>query len=144
MAKLVGARVYNDAAISVANNTGVALTFNSETYDTDTIHDTSTNTGRLTCKTAGIYLIVGSVRWEANATGERLVKIDLGGVGSIGYVQNQAVASAGETTAQIVTTIYNLAVNQYVELAVYQLSLATLNILATNYISPYFMMQRIG
>ena len=52
----IGARVYNDANISIPDNTETAVTFNTEEWDTDTIHDPSTNPERLTAKTAGKYL----------------------------------------------------------------------------------------
>ena len=71
MAKLVGARVYNNADLTIPTASWTNLTFNSEDFDTDTIHDTSTNTDRLICKTAGVYLAVFNARFDANAAGER-------------------------------------------------------------------------
>ena len=50
-----GARVYNTGNLTITNATETALTYNSEHFDTDTIHDTGSNTSRLTCKTAGKY-----------------------------------------------------------------------------------------
>ena len=48
------ARAYNDANISIANVTSTPLTFNSERWDTDTIHSTVTATGRLTAVKSGL------------------------------------------------------------------------------------------
>src|SRR4051794_16526480 len=52
--------VYNDAAQSIPDGALTALTFNTEHFDTDSIHSTSSNTSRLTCQTAGIYVITAS------------------------------------------------------------------------------------
>lgn len=63
--KYPACRVYNNANISIPNATYTALQFNSEDFDTDNMHDNTTNNTRLTCKTAGIYLITGSVSFMA-------------------------------------------------------------------------------
>ncbi|KKM04831.1 hypothetical protein LCGC14_1760300, partial [marine sediment metagenome] len=75
----IGARVYNDAAITLTTNVVKFLTFNQERYDTDTIHSTSSNTDRLTATTAGKYLISATVEIESNGTGRRNLLIELNG-----------------------------------------------------------------
>lgn len=137
------ARVYHDASQSIADATAAVLAFNTERYDTDTIHDTVTNNSRLTCKTAGKYRITANVQWAANGTGSRGVYIRLNGVTPIAY---ELIATASTTlkTIQEVTTVYDLAVNDYVEMVVYQNSGGALNAeTAANY-SPEFMMERVG
>jgi hypothetical protein len=82
-----GASVYGSAYISLANNTDTAITFNSEFYDTNSYHSTSTNTSRLTVPTTGYYLITVSVGFAANALGYRFAKVQKNGstnVGSLG------------------------------------------------------------
>ena len=69
MAKLIGARAFNSGALTIATGVNTALTFDSERYDTDAIHDLVVNPGRLTCKTAGKYAFWGYVDWVANAGG---------------------------------------------------------------------------
>lgn len=132
-----GARVYNDAAISVTDINPQALTFNSERYDTDTIHDTGSNTSRLTCKTAGKYLIVGNIQWANITSGSREVDIRLNGTTYIAACSMLGIY-------QVVTTIYNLAENDYVELMAAQGSGNPLNVNSAANFSPEFMMQRIG
>ena len=132
------ARVYNDADIAVANNSNVTLTFNKERWDTDTIHDTSTNTGRLTCKTAGIYHIYASVAFASNATGYRYINIRLNGSTMIATLGHTEVAASNENMS--ISTEYSLAVNDYVELVVYQNSGGALNVIATPNSSPEFGM----
>src|SRR5512139_267514 len=75
----IGCRVYNNAAINIANDTVTALTFNSERFDTNGIHSTALNTGRLTCQTAGTYVITAHAAFAANATNRRQITIRLNG-----------------------------------------------------------------
>ncbi len=137
----IGARVYNNANISVPDNTLTLLTYNSERWDTDTIHDNSTNPGRLTCKTAGVYLINVSVEFASNSAGVRLLRLRVNGSTTIGEIYLPATAGA---VRFFVSTIYSLAVDDYVESLVYQDSTVSLNVLVSGNRSPEFMMQRIG
>lgn len=139
----IWARAYHNTSQSIANSTATTLAFNSERYDTDTIHDPSTNNERLTCKTAGIYLISATVQFQANATGYRSLSLAVNGTISIsGVVQP---ATAGGIVTQInVGGIYPLAVNDYVIVQASQTSGGVLAIdFAANY-SPEFMMVRLG
>jgi hypothetical protein len=133
------ARVYNSANISVADATNVALTFDSERWDTGTSseqHSTSANTSRLTCRVAGLYSIGGSIGFAANAVGDRFASLRLNGATYIGQAGGKA--SAVVQTAANVQTEYRLAVGDYVELLAYQNSGGALNALATGNYSPEF------
>lgn len=57
----VGASVYNSSAITLTDNVENILTFDTENFDTDGFHSTSTNTDRLTIPTGkgGKYLLQG-------------------------------------------------------------------------------------
>lgn len=143
MAKLVGARAYNSGNISVAvSGTPQNLTFDSERFDTDTIHSTVTNTGRLTCNTAGKYVITASVAWASNSTGFRQIGIYLNN--STFLALQSADANATAIMYQSVTTVYDLSASDYVELRVLQTSGGPLNIVAGGNYSPEFSMHRIG
>lgn len=137
-----GARVYNSGNLSINDNTLTALTFNSERYDTDTIHDTGSNTGRLTCTTTGVYVIGGHVEWGAGSTGFRLVAIKLNNTTFIAVESHQA-QSAG-TNYNYISTVYSLTATNYVELWVQHTQGAPLNVTASGNFSPEFWMQRIG
>lgn len=140
-------RVTHNAAQTITTATNTALAFNTERFDqagnaADTMHDTVTNNSRLTCRYAGVYQITGNVEWVANATGERMTLIRLNGATQIGRSYIQASAAVGH--AYSVSTLYALAVNDYVELVVFQNSGGNLNVtLSANY-SPEFMMVRVG
>ncbi len=98
-----GARVYDTIGMTIPNNSWQVLLFNSERYDTDTIHSTTLNTSRLTCKTAGKYIIVGNVYFAVNATGFRFADILLNGATQIG--ESGVPAISGAQTSIVVTTI---------------------------------------
>lgn len=137
-----GALVYNSAALAINTGTITALTFNSERFDNDGIHSTSSNTGRLTCVTAGRYLISGSVEFASNATGYRQLLLRLNGAT---YLANEVVpANASIATGVTTQRIYPLVATDYVELLVVQTSGGSLNVTAAGNYSPEFAMTRIG
>lgn len=47
---------------------GAAIAWNAEDYDTDGMHDNSSNTERLTVQTSGIYLVQCGLRFEYTGT----------------------------------------------------------------------------
>lgn len=136
------ARVYHNAAQSLANSVATVVAFNSERWDTDTIHDTVTNNSRLTCKTAGRYLIIGTTEYATNATGVRETYIRLNGATPLAADVRAAVS--GLTTAFTIQTYWDMAVNDYVELIAFQSSGGALNLNSTANYSPEFMMTRVG
>lgn len=135
----LGARVYNSANISIPNNSFTALTFDSERFDTDSIHSTVVNTSRLTIQTAGKYIIVGQVRFAAAAGGRRQIRIFLNGATIISSVEPNVVADGTANPKLIATTIYDLAVGEYVELEAFQDSGGAINVLTSANFSPEFM-----
>lgn len=137
-----GARVTHSANQSVLNGTATALNFNSERYDTDNIHSTSSNTSRLTCVTPGRYSISTNIRFDINATGYRKVGILLNGATYIAF-QTQPAVSGVETDISL-TTQYQLVAGNYVEVWVQQNSGGALNVISGGNFSPEFMMSRIG
>lgn len=136
------ARVYHNAAQSIANATFTALAFNTERFDNDTIHDTSTNNSRLTCKTAGKYLIIGNITYAANATGVRNADIRLNGTN---YIASSRIhASTAATVGVQVSAVCELNANDYVELMAYQSSGGALDVVSGASYSPEFSMVRVG
>ena len=134
------ARVYHSAAQSITNNTVVLLTFNSERYDTEGIHEAAAP-HRLICQTAGKYLIFATIGFDANAAGVRTLYVRVNGVDVA--MQQMAASPAGGTFFSI-STVWDLAAGQYVELWVYQNSGGPLDVLAQVAKSPEFGMSRLG
>lgn len=123
-----GCRVYGSANQSINTATVTALSFNTERYDTDTMHDNSTNPTRITCKTAGTYSLKGMIGWAANATGWRACYLRINGST---YIAALRANSTGAVDANyfIISTDYVMAVNDYAELAVEQNSGGALNVI---------------
>jgi hypothetical protein len=134
-------KVYNNAAQSIPNITTSGLSFNSEYFDNDTIHDNTTNNSRLTCKTAGKYSICAQVVFDTNNTGYRQMYVKLNGTTIIAIDQENTPSTAPAILN--CSTLHSLAVNNYIEVFVYQSSGGALNILANTY-SPMFSMIRVG
>lgn len=137
-----GARVYHSANQSIADGTATALAFDSERYDTDTIHDPSTNNTRLTCKTAGKYAISANVSFAGDADGYREVAIKLNGTTFIADEIRAAVLASSLSIH--VGCMYALAVNDYVECVVTHAAGGPLNVLASPNFSPEFSMHFLG
>lgn len=135
---VIAARVLNSGNISINDSTLTALTFDSERFDTDSIHSTSSNTERLTCVTAGKYIIVGNFSWASDPNqGEANIRLN----GSTKIAGTMAITDYRQIG---LTTIYDLAVGDYVELMALQTSGGALNVSAISNYSPEFSMARIG
>lgn len=138
-----GARVYNSAIITVPHMTHTPLPMNSERWDNDDCHSTSTNNTRLVCKTAGIYLIWGNARFAGNASGIRRLSIRLNGSTFIAASTVHSV-DASVVTYVDVSTVFQLSADGYVELVAYQTSGGDLNVEVNSANSPEFAMVRIA
>lgn len=71
----VGAKAYNSGTQTIANGTETAVTLNTDEWDSNAFHDTSTNTSRMTIPAGmgGKYLCIGKVYFAADADGYRRV-----------------------------------------------------------------------
>jgi hypothetical protein len=67
----ISASVYNTTVFNPANTTFTTLTFDSESWDTDSMHSTVTNTSRITIPKTGYYRIELQGIWQNNTTGGR-------------------------------------------------------------------------
>lgn len=132
-------RVRNSANIShTTSGAYQALTFNSERVDVGAMHDTVSNTSRLTVPSGGggFYAIGGCIEFDGNATGRRGIQILLNGATII--AQHEAANIGVFNHPLTISTTYQLAAGDYVELLGKQSSGGTLNMLATSAYSPEF------
>lgn len=127
-------RAYHNITQTIPNNTVTALAFNSERFDTDNMHDNVTSNGRLTCKTAGTYLLGATIQWAVNTTGTRQVSLRLNGTTVI--ASQRVGAFAVDDVHQALSTIYHLAVNDYIEVIVRQTSGVGLDVMTATQYSP--------
>lgn len=135
-------RAYNNADITIADSTLTVIALPNERFDSDTMHDNTTNNSRLTCKTAGLYKIEGTVLFKPNATGRRFAVVRLNGSSYIG--QDETCADVSNYPALNVSSVYELAVNDYVELLAFQSSGGNLDTHGAAGIGVEFMMWRVG
>lgn len=141
---LPAARVFHSAAQTVASATNKTLAFNSERFDTDTIHDTVTNNSRLTATTAGVYVITASVRWAQQAnTARAILFVVLNGTTTIA-TQAESMGDAEFDVDQSVTTVYKLAATDYVEAIVHTTDSSGGTIETLGNLSPEFSMTWVG
>ena len=117
---LVGFRVLNTADSVIATATTTYIAFTSEDFDTDAGHDNATNNSRYTIPTGmgGKWLIGAAVRWQTNATGQRIVFIQVNRTTTL--VQPGLPASSVANLGFTPVTVASLAAGDYVEVGVYQ------------------------
>lgn len=111
----VGCRVYKSSGQTVGT-TYTALTFDTESFDTNTMHDNATNNTRITIPTTGYYLIGGLCTTDGNANGGAQVRIN--GTTLIGTNANGNAAASVQNGGHT-STIYSLTAGDYVELLGY-------------------------
>jgi len=138
------ARVRASGAQTVNDSTETAVAFNTEDYDTDTIHDTVTNNERLICKTAGRYLIFAHLYWAANgqSSGSYRIIFRVNTATDIGIDIRQKSANA--LIGNELATVKDLAVNDYVRCIAYQTSGAANDTVVAGDASPLFGMTRLS
>jgi hypothetical protein len=138
-----GARATNTANQAIAESTPTVISLSTEGFDTANLHDTTTNTSRLTAPVTGAYQINGRVRWESGAAGVRTLRIEknLGSAGAKTIAEEMSTASTANRMTQNVSTIARLAAGEYVELRVIQSSTGTsVDTLAAPGIAPELSM----
>jgi hypothetical protein len=138
----VGCSVFANANQTVANNTYTALTWNQETFDTDSFHNNSTNTSRITIPTGkgGYYAVFGFVQNDTNTAGGRTLAIYKNGA-LFAYVSDTPSAQA--PSSQISATM-SLVATDYIELFVYQDSGATRTYFKDSALNASFNANLIG
>lgn len=112
-----GCRLFNSAVQAIANNTATAITYGSESFDTDSFHSTSTNTSRITVPAGlgGKYSVYAIVEWPANVTGSREIQVRINGSvagQTIVDYQNFSSGAFYQSTAGIM----ELTAGDYIEL----------------------------
>lgn len=105
------------------------VSWNLEEWDNDAIHDNATNNTRLTCKTAGKYGVWANIHWATNASGSRGLGVVVNGI-AVHSFNNPAASTIDPATGAYCEL--QLAVNDYVEIQVYQNSGGVLNVASTD------------
>lgn len=115
--------VFKSATQGITRNTWTTVTFDSEVFDTDTLHDTSTNNSRITVPIAGKYFVWANAHMDTTGTttpslvGGRVIKNGVATALVQGIAIATAVAGSGDVDTIVdVAGIVTLAANDYVEL----------------------------
>ena len=124
----VGCSLYDTSSTqSIANGTNTALTWDSESFDTDGFHSTSSNTSRITVPSGkgGKYLFTGATFYAANATGVRVLKFFKNG--SELFESNFNKGDGTNFTTCNISALIDLVATDYIELVTLQNSGGNLN-----------------
>jgi hypothetical protein len=122
-----GASMYKSSAQAITTSVWTAVTFDSEEFDTDAFHNTSTNTSRITIPTGmgGKYLFTGTMIWQQNSGNNRAVAIYKNGGTS---KQLCLIDPNGDFNTEIsYATIISAVPGDYFELFTYQDTAGNLN-----------------
>ena len=124
-----GVAATQTSAQSLATSTDVVVTFNAETFDTNTYHSTSSNTGRITIPAGlgGYYDFYFTVGLAAQSNGRRMCSLRLNGTTKLFTVETSELGGAFPQPTLTSTGIVNLAVGDYIECVYYQDSGVSIN-----------------
>lgn len=124
------AQVYHSTTQSIGNASHTAVVFDSEAYDTASLHSTSSNTSRITVPVAGIYRFTASVEFASNASGQRRLHYRVNGTTANRFGGISFPAANGTGTSVQSSVEISLSASDYVELFAYQDSGGSLNLSA--------------
>lgn len=119
-----GASLYQSSDINISNATSTTLTWDSEQWDTDNYHSTSSNTSRITIPSgkAGKFKFNIQVRYPANSTGRRIIYLYKNG----SELWSSENTPSSQNMVMGINTQADAAVGDYFEVKTYQSSGGTL------------------
>jgi hypothetical protein len=139
-------RVYHTANQAINNNALTALAFNSERFDTNTMHDTVTNNSRITFNTAGLYIVTGSFAFALDTDYTDITGL-IRMTGATTIAEETRYATGVSAIPRLtISTLYKFAVSEYVELVAYQTNTSANanNVTASLNYSPEFSAVWVG
>lgn len=137
-------RVYHSVNQSAGDGSFVTLAFNSERFDTDTMHDTVTNNSRITFNTAGLYEVSFNGQLEAGTYIFYQARIFINATSPIAGNSGENEAGAGPLLS--CGGLYKFAAGDFITVEVYQDNAASAarNVLVTGNLSPEFSAVWVG
>ena len=128
-AGFVGCALSSSVDLNINNNTTTAITWNTEDFDTDGFHSTSTNTSRFTIPAgkAGKYLFQSTIRLNNNTTGNRTLSLSKNGTNIKSFIMIPTAVNPSISVSAVVS----LAEADYVEATYLQDSGSTVPIYLT-------------
>lgn len=128
---------------SISNNTSTNVTFDAETYDTDSFHSNTVNNTKMTIPAGlgGYYRITLNIGWDTNSSGRRTISIKRNGSSIIALAE--ATPATGVYLTFNVSTTYYLSATDTIEAEVYQSSGVSLDVLLQAE-RTFLQIERIG
>jgi hypothetical protein len=133
-------RLRHSTTQSINDATATVLAFDTEVYDTDTMHSGGANT-RITIATAGVYAITASSEWASAANAYTNISIRKNGANAIA---TQAAEVDSISPINSVATQDQAIVGDYYEVTVYQNTGSPKNVTNTADYSPVFCAALLG
>ncbi len=140
------ASVFHSTTQSLTSATPAALNFDSEDFDTGTLHDTATNNTRVTipANNTGAYLLIGGTGFAPNATGYRQLDLRKNGTTILTSITVPSNTAGAPTGLYQVSFVAVLTASEYVELVATQNSGGALNVgSATRALASFLQVVRI-
>jgi hypothetical protein len=125
-----GAKVILTSSQSISNNVDTTILWPAEVWDTSSIHDTSTNTGRLTVPAGktGYWELNVNMSWAATATGGKTSYVYKNATGAELAYSFITYVSSGSIISVSYTYQYYLTAADYLTIVVSQNSGGALNL----------------
>ena len=141
----VGCGVKKTTDQSLSSSTYTVLSWDSENFDTDTMHDNSTNNTRITIATgkAGYYLLSGSISFGSNGTGNRIVRSYKNG-SDFRWLAAVAASNTGNFTVVPFSQTLSLSAGDYLEIYAFQSSGGALNVNADAEAGSFWQVDFLG
>ena len=133
----VGWSLTKSSGQSISNTTNTAITFNTETFDTDGFHTGSDAKITIPSGKSGKYLIVAQITISENATGLRSYALYKNGTLLKYMTQVSAANFSGNYPQMAASVIVDVVATDYLELFFYQDSGGTRTILETPEYTTY-------
>ena len=114
-----GSRVVNSSTYTISTATDTLLTFDTETFDTNSYHSVVTNTSRLIAPSTGYYFFEAQVNWDYGATAANNPILRVKKNGSIYQVANDA-GTAQRSRYMNTSGVVQLNATEYIEIEVRQ------------------------
>lgn len=135
------ARVTHSTTQTVSTDTSQPLIFDTEIYDTASMHSTNfIDNASLRAPVDGIYAVTAQVMWGAGGTGVRLIRLVRNGSQLLAEELEPISAAAGGPLYQARTTQARLQAGDFVQLVARQNSGSNQTVLKDDELTPEFSM----
>lgn len=136
-----GCFAYSSTDQTIANGTNTFLLWNSESFDVDGYHSTSSNTSRFTIPTGktGYFLWSMNINWGNSATGVRTVEFFKNGTKIVSGTGLDSVVDSDGLCFQSPSVVIQLSAGDYVETRVSQSSGGNLDVRNASFVSIVYL-----